>query len=340
MFGEVGGHRRRGAQVLRVAPERVHDAARPSRCARSSSRCRATREGSTWPRTRPRRRRPSRFARARSPASRSRSWPPKCRTPPSKANGGLIGPLNATELSPDFRKLIEALKAGRCHAGRAHAARLPDAASSSRRRRRRRCRSNRRASRSASAWSPTSAREEFQKYLTKLRAQAIIEWKSEDVKKAYEEGLAEQAQGERRRRADRSLIDHGISRAVVRHLDAVAPRAGRPRATRPQARRSLPADHHPVEPMEGSEEESRLAAVPRLLLRALRSRGHAADSQVHRRRQHRVVRGQARADSGIRAREHPRAGRQRTAIRPVPDDPRRHDGRSRLTARCEASSGG
>src|SRR4051812_42887409 len=30
----------------------------------------------------------------------------------SKANGGLIGPLNITELSPDFRKLIEALKPG------------------------------------------------------------------------------------------------------------------------------------------------------------------------------------------------------------------------------------
>ena len=36
-------------------------------------------------------------------------------------------------------------------------------------------------------------RDEFQKYITKLRAQAIIEWKSEDVKKAYQEGLAEQA---------------------------------------------------------------------------------------------------------------------------------------------------
>ena len=29
---------------------------------------------------------------------------------------------------------------------------------------------------------------EFQKYLEKLRAQAIIEWKNEDVKKAYEAG--------------------------------------------------------------------------------------------------------------------------------------------------------
>jgi peptidyl-prolyl cis-trans isomerase SurA len=36
-------------------------------------------------------------------------------------------------------------------------------------------------------------REEFQKYMVKLRAQAIIDWKNPDVKKAYEEGLAQQA---------------------------------------------------------------------------------------------------------------------------------------------------
>ena len=36
-------------------------------------------------------------------------------------------------------------------------------------------------------------KDEFDKYLTKLKAQAIIEWKNEDVKKAYEEGLAAQA---------------------------------------------------------------------------------------------------------------------------------------------------
>ena len=33
-------------------------------------------------------------------------------------------------------------------------------------------------------------KDEFQKYLEKLRAQAIIEWKNDEVKKAYEEGLA------------------------------------------------------------------------------------------------------------------------------------------------------
>jgi len=33
---------------------------------------------------------------------------------------------------------------------------------------------------------------EFQKYLVKLRTQAIIEWKNEDVRKAFEEGLKQQ----------------------------------------------------------------------------------------------------------------------------------------------------
>ena len=31
--------------------------------------------------------------------------------------------------------------------------------------------------------------EEFEKFKERLRAQAIIEWKNEDVKKAYEAGL-------------------------------------------------------------------------------------------------------------------------------------------------------
>jgi hypothetical protein len=35
-------------------------------------------------------------------------------------------------------------------------------------------------------------KEEFEKYLLKLRTQAIIEWKNQDVRKAYEEGLAVQ----------------------------------------------------------------------------------------------------------------------------------------------------
>ena len=33
---------------------------------------------------------------------------------------------------------------------------------------------------------------EYQKYMQKLRAQAIIEWKNPEVKKAFEEGLKQQ----------------------------------------------------------------------------------------------------------------------------------------------------
>ena len=35
--------------------------------------------------------------------------------------------------------------------------------------------------------------EEFTKYLAKLRSQAIIEWKNDEVKKAFEQGVAQQA---------------------------------------------------------------------------------------------------------------------------------------------------
>jgi hypothetical protein len=35
-------------------------------------------------------------------------------------------------------------------------------------------------------------RAEYQKYLDKLRAQAIIEWKNQDIKRAFEEGLKRQ----------------------------------------------------------------------------------------------------------------------------------------------------
>ena len=39
----------------------------------------------------------------------------------------------------------------------------------------------------------TKRKAEFQKYLEKLRAEAIIEWKNPEIEKAYTAGLAEQA---------------------------------------------------------------------------------------------------------------------------------------------------
>ena len=111
---------------------------------------------------------------------------------PSKANAGLIGPLSVNDISPDLRKLVDGMKAG-------------DVSELVR---------NARGYQilKLETITPTNtlpldqAREqiservftdkrkaEFQKYLLKLRAQAIIEWKNEDVKKAFEEGTKRQA---------------------------------------------------------------------------------------------------------------------------------------------------
>jgi parvulin-like peptidyl-prolyl isomerase len=110
----------------------------------------------------------------------------------SKANGGLIGPLNVNDLSADFRKLVEGLKVG----GVTTAVRTQRGYQILK----------------LESSTPTQVltfeqardqisdrvvtdkrRDEFQKYLVKLRAQAIIDWKNADLKKAYEEGLTAQA---------------------------------------------------------------------------------------------------------------------------------------------------
>jgi peptidyl-prolyl cis-trans isomerase SurA len=113
---------------------------------------------------------------------------------PSRANAGLIGPLNMSDLSADLRKLIEPAKAGEItplvRTARGYQFFKVETITS------------------AETMPFEQAREqlndrvftgkrkdEFDKYLAKLKAQAIIEWKNADVKKAYEEGLASQPKG-------------------------------------------------------------------------------------------------------------------------------------------------
>jgi peptidyl-prolyl cis-trans isomerase SurA len=110
---------------------------------------------------------------------------------PSKANSGLIGPISVNDLSADLRKIVESLKPG----GVSEIIRT---------------------SRGFQIFkletsTPTETmpfdqareviservftdkrRAEYQKYLEKLRSQAIIEWKNQDVKRAFEEGLKSQ----------------------------------------------------------------------------------------------------------------------------------------------------
>lgn len=111
---------------------------------------------------------------------------------PSKANGGLIGPISLNDLSPDFRNVVEAMKVGDVS---------PPL---------RTTRGYQILKLESSTPSQTlpfevareqigervvtgKRRQEFDKYLAKLRSQAIIEWKNQDVKKAYDEGLKQAA---------------------------------------------------------------------------------------------------------------------------------------------------
>ena len=111
---------------------------------------------------------------------------------PSKANAGLIGPIRLADLSPDLRTVVEPMKADeitqvlRTTRGyqlfkletRSDSQTIPFE----------------QARDQISDRVVTGKRkEEIDKYLAKLRSQAIIEWKNPDLKRAYDEGLAGQA---------------------------------------------------------------------------------------------------------------------------------------------------
>jgi len=107
---------------------------------------------------------------------------------PSKANAGLIGPLNLNDLSQDIRNLLAPMKPGDV----TEVLRSPKG-----------YQLLKLESMSVAELMPfdkardqiservfTGKRnEEFQKYLQKLRGQAIIEWKNAELKKAYDQGL-------------------------------------------------------------------------------------------------------------------------------------------------------
>ena len=107
---------------------------------------------------------------------------------PSKANAGLLGPLSVTDLSPDLRTLTESMKAGDVsqpvRTTRGYQLLKLEAITATN------TMTLEQAREQISEHVFTEKRKaEFQKYLQKLRAQAIIEWKNEDVKKAFEEGM-------------------------------------------------------------------------------------------------------------------------------------------------------
>jgi parvulin-like peptidyl-prolyl isomerase len=108
---------------------------------------------------------------------------------PSKANGGLIGEIKRDELAPALQQELDPLKAGEVtgvlRTARGYQILQVDTVT-------------------ATAVKPyeearteignriydEKRRAEFSKYLKKLRSQALIEWKNDEMKKAYEAGVA------------------------------------------------------------------------------------------------------------------------------------------------------
>ena len=107
---------------------------------------------------------------------------------PSKANGGLIGPLNTNELTPAFKQLVDPMKVGevsevlRGQGGYQIIKienRTADEVMTPRPR----------TTRFPTRSTKRSAQVHIRRYLNKLRSQATIEWRNEEIRKAFETGL-------------------------------------------------------------------------------------------------------------------------------------------------------
>ncbi len=113
---------------------------------------------------------------------------------PSKANGGLIGPINRNDLAPALQKMLDPLKAGdltpvvRTQAGyqffkiesMTETKVLPFEQA---------------RDQIADKVFNSKRAGEFEKYMAKLRSEAIIEWKNAELKKLYDRKVAEETAG-------------------------------------------------------------------------------------------------------------------------------------------------
>ena len=110
---------------------------------------------------------------------------------PSKANGGLIGPLNMNELTPAFKKLVDPMKVGdvsdvlpgqggyqiiKIESRTADEVMTPEAAHD----------------KISDALYEEKRQVYIRRYLNKLRSQATIEWKNDEIRKAFETWAAAQ----------------------------------------------------------------------------------------------------------------------------------------------------
>ncbi|MGE0460427.1 MAG: peptidylprolyl isomerase [Vicinamibacterales bacterium] len=111
---------------------------------------------------------------------------------PSKANGGLVGPVTMDVLAPEFQEALKGLKAGdltpvlRTSRGY-QIVKLETMETATVKP------FDQSRDEIADRIATEKRRGEFTKFLEKLRGQAIIDWKNEEIKKAWELGLKQQA---------------------------------------------------------------------------------------------------------------------------------------------------
>jgi peptidyl-prolyl cis-trans isomerase SurA len=110
---------------------------------------------------------------------------------PSRANGGLLGPIKLDDLSADLRKIIEAMKVGDVseplRTTRGYQILKLESSSA-----KQTLGFDQAREQIAARVLGDKRKREFLKYIDKLRGQAIIEWKNDDIKKAYLEGVKRQ----------------------------------------------------------------------------------------------------------------------------------------------------
>jgi peptidyl-prolyl cis-trans isomerase SurA len=111
---------------------------------------------------------------------------------PSKANGGLIGPINRSDLSAELLKEIDRLKPGQVtgvlRTSRGYQVIKLEAATATKVKTLEEARSE-----IADKVAGQKQRGQMVQYLAHLRKQAIIDWKNDEVKRAYEVGIKQQA---------------------------------------------------------------------------------------------------------------------------------------------------
>jgi peptidyl-prolyl cis-trans isomerase SurA len=108
----------------------------------------------------------------------------------SRANAGLIGPLTMSDLSPDVRQLVAAMKAGDItevlRGNRGYQILKLESMTKAETQPFEQARED-----ISNRVFTDKRKQEFDKYLQKLRAEAIIEWKNPEIKKAYDQGVVQ-----------------------------------------------------------------------------------------------------------------------------------------------------